>query len=135
MAYRSLEKFCLSLNIDGKFLRIVTNMYKGIKSCVNHNNKCSSFFLCQNGVRQGENLSPILFAIYLNDLEDLLNEKHCNGIKLKLDHNPDLFIILTLLFYADETAILADTPDDLKKLLNDMRENPLVLKIIKKIQN
>ena len=44
-------------------------MYDKIKSCVKFNNECSTFFACKNGVRQGENLSPLLFALYLNDLE------------------------------------------------------------------
>ena len=39
----------------------------------------SDFFRCSVGVRQGENLSPILFAIYLNDLEKILGSK-CEGL-------------------------------------------------------
>ena len=39
------------------------------KSCVSFNGDQSGFFPCLRGVRQGENLSPVLFAIFLNDLE------------------------------------------------------------------
>jgi hypothetical protein len=38
------------------------------------------FFDCNNGVRQGENLSPFLFSIYLNDLEQFLNDRNVNGL-------------------------------------------------------
>ena len=41
-----------------------------IKSCVEFNKKRSEFFPCLTGVRQGENLSPFLFSIVLNDIED-----------------------------------------------------------------
>ena len=32
----------------------------------------SDYFPCNVGVRQGENLSPLLFSIYLNDLKDFI---------------------------------------------------------------
>ena len=37
---------------------------------VKHNECQSDFFPCLTGVRQGENLFPYLFSIFLNDLED-----------------------------------------------------------------
>ena len=45
-------------------------MYKYAKSCVKIYNKISDFFWCDMGVRQGENESPVLFAIYLNYLNE-----------------------------------------------------------------
>ena len=51
-------------SVDGKFFRIVTSMYNNIKFCVKSNNETSSFFASQCGVRQGENLSPMLFALH-----------------------------------------------------------------------
>ena len=45
-------------------------MHTGVKSCVQYNGSQSDFFPCLTGVRQVENLSPFLFSIFLNDLED-----------------------------------------------------------------
>lgn len=45
-------------NIDGKLFKIIINVYKGIKSKVLANGRCSDFFECTVGVKQWENLSP-----------------------------------------------------------------------------
>ena len=34
-----------------------------------------TIFYCYSGIRQGENLSPVLFAIYLNDLQEYMAER------------------------------------------------------------
>lgn len=41
------------------------NMYKNIKSCVFVNGVRSEFFVSLAGVRQGDNLSPLLFALFI----------------------------------------------------------------------
>ena len=50
-------------------LDIIVSMYEHVKSQVKINNRMSESFSCMTGVRQGECLSPFLFAIYLNDIE------------------------------------------------------------------
>jgi hypothetical protein len=66
---KTFSWFCIS-SFDSD---IIINMYQNIKSRIVYNNAVSDFFDCNNGVRQGENLSPFLFSIYLNDLEQFLN--------------------------------------------------------------
>ena len=58
----------LNNNIDGKFLKIIYNMYSIAKSCVKVGSKLLDFFTSHSGVRQDVNLSPLLFSIFLNDL-------------------------------------------------------------------
>ena len=58
-------------------LDIIKSIYQNVKSQVKHNNNLSSSFTCNIGVRQGECLSPFLFSMCLNDLED---ELRINGV-------------------------------------------------------
>ena len=67
-------------NIDGKCLRIIQSIYNNIKSCVIVNNNKTDFFLSNIGVRQGENLSPLLFNLFLNDVEAFFRENGAQGI-------------------------------------------------------
>ena len=59
----------LESNISGKIFILVHNIYKTAKSCVTSDGQISDTFPCLVGVRQGENLSPLLFSIYLGDLQ------------------------------------------------------------------
>jgi hypothetical protein len=58
--------------INGKMYNVIINMYDSIKSCISYNNCISEYFDCANGVRQGENLFPFLFSLFLNDVDTFL---------------------------------------------------------------
>ena len=106
----------LKSGIDGKLFRTINSMYQNIKSCVRVNGIYSPFFASLCGVRQGENLSPLLFALYLNDLELYLTENGCEGISVKYSDDDifSYFKILVLL-YADDTVFFAETENGLTK--------------------
>ena len=110
-------------NVNGKFFRLVRNMYLSIKSCVEYNNEYSAYFNCQRGVRQGENLSPVLFAIFLNDLETELLSNGNNGITIdNLGNDAAFYIKIITLLYADDTVIFSEDPDLFQKSLNDFND-------------
>ena len=58
----SLWSKLISHGINGKLMSVIFNLYHHAKSCVRANGKMSDYFTCNVGVRQGENLSPLLFA-------------------------------------------------------------------------
>ena len=105
-------------HINGKCLTIIQNLYKDIKSKIIANGVSSAYFLCLNGVRQGENLSPILFSIFLNDLSHFLRTQQVNGITINENsHEISVYLKILLLLYADDTVLFSSTETDLQHTL------------------
>ena len=82
------------------------------------------FFLsCEKGVRQGENLSSLLFAVYLNDLENLLTDNGCHGVDIHTnEENLFVFVKLLVILYADDAIILSDDAECFQEMLNKFNE-------------
>ena len=112
--------------INGKILQIIYNMYETAKSCVKQQSMISGFFSCNMGVRQGENLSPLLFAIFLNDFETSLSSKY-SGLttigdlsQILSTENIEFFLNMYVLLYADDTLVLAESPQDMQLALDEV---------------
>ena len=105
----------LKIGVRGEMLDIIKSIYQNVKSQIKKNNNLSSSFTCNIGVRQGEGLSPFLFSMCLNDLEDELRINGVHGIVIDL-------IQLFVLLYADDIIVMATTASDLQKAL-DILEN------------
>lgn len=85
-------------------------MYMEVKSKISMNGLSSEFFSCNVGVRQGENLSPFLFSLYINDLEKFMIDKNIIGLQSvtkPLEDELFMYFKLCILFYADDIVILA----------------------------
>ena len=74
----------IKLGIRGNILNIIKSMYETVKSKVRFENQLSEEFSCMLGVRQGECLSPFLFSMFLNDLEEELLINGIDGIDIGL---------------------------------------------------
>jgi hypothetical protein len=75
-----------------------------------------AWFSCGIGVKQGCPLSPLLFGLYLDGLE-----KHLDA--LDGDSPPQLAdIVVKLLLYADDLALMSETPQRLQKQINVLSE-------------
>jgi hypothetical protein len=76
----------------------------------------SARFPCGIGVKQGCPLSPLLFGLYFDGLE-----KHLDA--LEGDNPPQLAdTIVKLMLYADDLALMSETPQRLQKQINVLSE-------------
>ena len=105
----------IRLGVRGKILNVIMSMYKRIKSKVKVNNNISISFECNFGVRQGECLSPFLFAMYVNDLEHEFQLKGGEGIYIGR-------LKIFLLVYADDITIFASSAEELQTNLSMLSE-------------
>ena len=88
------------------------------KSCILLNGIHPEYFNCEKGVRQGVNLSPQLFSLYLNDLENFLQSKDNNGIEIAIDDdNIELCIKLFAILYVDDGILMSDVEKQFQNLL------------------
>ena len=94
-------------------------------------NDSSAYFPCMNGVRQAENLSPILFSIlnYLNDLNQFLMSRSVNGLSVDVD-TPEIqhYLKLLILLYADDTVLFGASAKDLQGFC---QESHLAVNVLK----
>ena len=103
------------LGLRGKILNIVKSMYQTVKSRVKVFNRLGNEFNCILGVRQGECLSPLLFSLYLNDIEEQFVHSNMDGLEVDM-------VKIFMLLYADDIVVFANTPEELQRGLNMLNE-------------
>ena len=103
----------LSYNVDGKFYNVIRSLYSAPVAALRLNhNVLTDWFCTSSGVKQGDNLSPTLFNIFLNDLSQEINSLN-KGINLD-------GYFLSILLYADDIALIAGSEVDLQCMLDKL---------------
>ena len=101
----------IKYGVSGKLLNVIRSMYEHVKSRVKLENVLSNNFECFLGVRQGECLSPFLFSMYVNDLEEEFRLNGLDGIDIGS-------LKLLLLLYADDITLFSETEEGLQNGIN-----------------
>ncbi len=84
-------------------------MYSNTMSCVNFNDCLTDWFYTLNGCRQGDVTSPTAFSIVINDL---IKELKYTGLGVSIND-----MTVCILAYADDIALIADSQENLQKLI------------------
>ena len=101
--------------IDGRILEIIKTLYHEDSASVKIGKKYSPSFKTNIGVRQGCVLSPLLFNIFLADLQPALDE--CKD-HVKVDKDKELSCLL----WADDILMFAKSEQGLQDKLNKLEE-------------
>ena len=101
----------LQFDIKGKMYNVIKFMYSNMQAAVTLNGHLTNWFNINGGVRQGDNLAPTLFAMYINSLAKVIKEENCG---IDIGNN----IKISILLYADDIVLLSDTPEGLQRELD-----------------
>ena len=101
--------------VSDLFYNVIKDMYLNIDLCVKVNSdNLSESFQSHIGVRQGDNLSPNLFKLFINDLPDIFDSS-CHPVSLNITK-------LNCLMYADDVILLSETAEGLQNCLLNLHQ-------------
>ena len=99
--------------MSGRVLASLQSMYAADKACVFTSEGLSNLFDCSIGVKQGCPLSPLLFSLYLDELESLLEEA---SDEIDCPHLAE--ILIAILLFADDIALFSYSHKGLQRHLD-----------------
>ena len=112
VGHKDIVDMLMKIGIDGKDLRVITNLYWNQKAAVRVAGGISEWIEIKRGVRQGCGMSPDLFSLYgemiMREIEGMegfsVGGRNVNNIR-----------------YADDTVLIADSKEKLQKLLDTVK--------------
>ena len=116
-AYDTVNRECLikrlqSLGINGIFLENIVAMYGKTQYCVKLKNGYTPPIKSNLGLKQGCPLSPMLFNLYIDDINGIFDDE-CDPIHIqntKINH----------FLYADDLVILSESKTGLQKCIDQV---------------
>ena len=99
-------KLASQFGLGGKIYNAIKSFYDQSTAQVKINERYTETFHIKSGVKQGDNPSPTLFAMYLNDLAVEVKSLNCG---IDIDGRQ-----VTILLYADDIVLLAPNESSLQ---------------------
>lgn len=127
--HRLLWLKLLQTGVSAKLIRILKNLYSRAEFQVKANGELSRPVALTEGVMQGEVMSPLLFALFLADIEDFFRSKGVSGVDV--DSGTDILLLL----YADDMVVLGHSAIDMNVKMDILsqycQENKLTVNVAK----
>jgi ribosomal protein S24E len=101
------------LNVSSKFIKVISSMYGHVTARIKTKKGLTDAFPIDVGTRQGCNLSPTLFNIFINDLPLQLLHQECDYIDI--GQGP-----FNCLMYADDLVIFSRTDTGMQNCLHKL---------------
>ena len=102
----------IQIGFSSKFVKTIMSMYESLSTCVFLSDGLSQTFTSKVGLKQGCNLSPTFFNLFINDFIDNIKD---------IPNSPKLGDInVNSLFYADDLVLIAKSKEDLQLLINKL---------------
>ena len=98
----------LEMGISTQFVEALRALYTDLVAKVRNH---PDLIPLERGVKQGDPLSPLLFALYINSLEKYLRDLGFTGYEAST-------VALLILLYADDTVLVANSYDEAVKMFN-----------------
>ena len=117
ICHKLLWEKLFKLGLSSKIIRILKELYdKSSTSIRMHNEGNSPNISLTEGLMQGEVLSPLLFSLFISDIEEVLRKAGIPGVKIRV--NEDLQILL----FADDTVTMANSARYLQQKIDILRK-------------
>lgn len=118
-----------NVGISRKVISMFQKFYDTAESQIRVGTRLSDARKITKGCLQGDSASPLIFLVFLNDLEEYIRNKGLHG--LSIDHTRDLLLLL----YADDLILFATDKVDLQRKLNALHsyclENKMMVNVSK----
>lgn len=116
LSHRLLWKKLYERGFSSKIINILINFYSSAFACIKTPEGYTDEVKVSKGVLQGEVLSPLLFILFIADMEKFFINQGCRGLSISSS------VEILISGYADDYVILADTPVELKRKLKALHE-------------
>jgi len=118
MSLRSHEKLWKKLHeigVSGKIMKVLQSVYNRAFTKIRLlNNELSDNIPITEGLLQGDPLSPLLFNLFINDIEEHLLMDLLPGIKINNQ------LAIHILLYADDTVVFGKSHKELQMKINSL---------------